>query len=160
VLSETSIKGREPREFLENAVDFLNEQVWGTLCAGLVVHPAAFEEPGMVQAVEGAIQELRYGSISVNTWPAAVYGLGSLPWGGHPSSTRADIQSGNGFVHNPYMLEGVEKSVLRAPLSSFPPPPWLAGHRSLRALTRRLMDFEDAPSWLKLPGLALDAARG
>src|SRR5262249_41946390 len=103
VLSETALAGREPREFLENAVAFLNEKVWGTLCAALIVHPRTLEEPGVLQAVEGAIRELRYGSVAINTWPAAVYGLGSLPWGGHPSSTREDIQSGLGFVHNPFM---------------------------------------------------------
>src|SRR5262249_22966442 len=75
LLSETALPGREPREFLENAVAFLNDKVWGTLCAGLIVHPRALEEPGVLQAVEGAIRELRYGAVAVNTWPAAVYGL-------------------------------------------------------------------------------------
>ena len=160
ILSETVLPGREPREFLENAVAFLNEKVWGTLCAGLVVHPGALEQPGVLQAVESAIRELRYGGIAVNTWPAAVYGLGVLPWGGHPSSTMDDIQSGQGFVHNPFMLESVEKAVLRAPVTMFPPPPWIPGHRSLRSLTRKLVDFEDHPTWLKIPGLALDGVRG
>jgi aldehyde dehydrogenase (NAD(P)+) len=110
-------------------------------------------------AVEKALRELRYGAVAVNTWPAAVFALGSLPWGGHPSVTPQNIQSGLGWVHNTYMLEGIEKVVLRAPLTSFPPAPWVPGHRGVRTLARRLADFEQAPSWLKIPGIAAAAMR-
>ena len=160
LISETALPGREPIEFLEHAVHFLNENVWGTLCAMLVVSPAALQEPGVLQAVESAIRELHYGGVAVNTWPAAIYAVGTLPWGGHPVGRPEDIQSGMGFVHNPFMLEGVEKAVLRAPVKHLTPPVWVPGHKTLRTLGRRLLDFEDSPSLTKLPGLALDAFRG
>jgi len=86
-----------------------------------------------------------------------VFALGSPPWGGHPSSTLANIQSGRGWVHNSLMLDSVEKCVLRTPLKGFPKPPWFPGHRSLARLGRRLVDFEMAPSWLKVPAIAATA---
>jgi aldehyde dehydrogenase (NAD(P)+) len=160
VLSETGLDGGDdPVAFLEKAVPFVNEQVWGTLCATLIVHPRSLKDPAVSAAVEKAIRELRYGAVAVNTWPAAVFALGSLPWGGHPSVTPRDIQSGLGWVHNTYMLEDIEKVVLRAPLTSFPPAPWVPGHRGGGTLARKLADFEMGPSWLKIPAIALAAMR-
>ncbi|HLL01661.1 MAG TPA: aldehyde dehydrogenase family protein [Myxococcaceae bacterium] len=160
VLSETGLDGGDdPVAFLEKAVPFVNEQVWGTLCATLIVHPKSLKDPAVNAAVEKAIRELRYGAVAVNTWPAAVFALGSLPWGGHPSVTPRDIQSGLGWVHNTFMLEDIEKVVLRAPLTSFPPAPWVPGHRGVGTLARKLADFEMGPSWLKIPAIALAAMR-
>ncbi len=159
VLSETALPGSDPVSFLENAVQFLNEKVWGTLCATLIVHPRTLADPSGREAVEKAIRELRYGAVAVNTWPAAVFALGSAPWGAHPSGTLQDIQSGRGWVHNTFMLEGIEKCVLRAPLKGFPISPWFPGHRTLEPLARQLVDFEMHPSWTKVPRIAFTAMR-
>ncbi|WP_426744759.1 aldehyde dehydrogenase family protein [Myxococcus faecalis] len=160
VLSETGLEGTDdPVAFLARAVAFLNEKVWGTLNATLIVHPGSLKDAEVCRAVEKAVRELRYGTVAVNTWPAAAYALVSLPWGGHPSSTPRDIQSGLGWVHNTLMLEGVEKSVLRAPLTNLPAPPWVPGHRGVGELGQRLVQFEKSPSWLKVPGIAAAALR-
>ncbi len=159
VLSETALPGSDPVSFLENAVRFLNEKVWGTLCATLIVHPRTLADPSGMEAVEKAIRDLRYGAVAVNTWPAAVFALGSAPWGAHPSGTLQDIQSGRGWVHNTFMLEGIEKCVLRAPLTGFPISPWFPGHRTLEPLARQLVDFEMHPSWAKVPRIAFTAMR-
>ncbi|MBI3184312.1 MAG: aldehyde dehydrogenase family protein [Myxococcales bacterium] len=159
ILSELGLSQSDPVAFLAEAVKFLNEKVWGTLCATLIVHPKSMADPAIGEAVERAIRELRYGTVAINTWPAAAYGLGAPPWGGHPSSTLQDIQSGRGWIHNSLMLESIEKSVLRAPIKAFPVAPWLPGHRSVHTLGRRLADLEMDPSWLKVPGVAAAAMR-
>jgi acyl-CoA reductase-like NAD-dependent aldehyde dehydrogenase len=159
ILAETRLDGEEVGSFLENAVRFLNERVWGTLSASIIVHPNTLADPKSAAAVEKAIRELRYGTVVVNSWAGAVFGLGSTPWGAHPSSTPANIQSGSGWVHNTFMLEGIEKSVMRAPVRAFPVPPWVPGHRTLSALARKLVDFEMAPSWVKIPAIAVTAIR-
>ena len=160
VLSETGLPGSDdPVAFLDAAVAFLNEKVWGTLNATLIVHPKSLKDPKVKAAVEKAVRDLKYGTVAVNTWPAAAYVLGSLPWGGHPSSSLRDIQSGQGWVHNALMLEDIEKAVVRAPLKSLPAPPWVPGHQGLADLGRRLVEFEQSPSWWKVPGIALAALR-
>lgn len=160
VLSETGLPGSDdPVAFLDRVVPFLNEKVWGTLNATLIVHPKSLKDPAVHAAVERAIRELRYGTVAVNTWPAAGYALVSLPWGGHPTSSPQDIQSGQGWVHNTFMLEDIEKAVVRAPLTNIPAPPWVPGHRGMRELARKLVEFELGPSWLKVPGIATAALR-
>ncbi len=79
VLSETGLSGSDPVSFLREAVQFVNEKVWGTLCATLIVHPKTLKEPAAEQAVEKAIDDLRYGAVAVNTWPAAVFLKSSDP---------------------------------------------------------------------------------
>jgi len=160
ILSETGLPGGDPVSFLAEAVRFINEKVWGTLCATIIVHPRTLKEPAVQQALEKAIDELKYGTIALNTWASAVFAVGSCPWGAYPNASLQDIQSGRGWVHNSLMLEGVQKCVMRAPLKSFPIAPWFPGHRTLLQVARRLVDFEMDPSWLKVPGIASAAIRG
>jgi aldehyde dehydrogenase (NAD(P)+) len=159
ILSETGLPGSDVVPFLKEAVQFLNQRVWGTLNATLIVHPRTLRDPAMAEAIEKAIRELEYGTVALNTWPAAGFALGSPPWGGHPSARLEDIQSGRGWVHNTFMLEDIEKCVLRAPVKSFPISPWFPEHRTLDQLGRKLVDFEMNPSWLKVPGIAAIAMR-
>ena len=160
VLSEVSPAATDPAAFLEEAVKLCNEGVWGTLAATLLVHPKTLKDPVLGQAVEKAIRDLRYGSVCVNTWAGATFALGQTPWGPHPSSSLQNIQSGRGFVHNSYMLEDIEKCVLRAPAKAFPISPWFPGHRTVDVLAKRLCELEVEPSWLKVPGIAAAAMRG
>ncbi len=160
VLSETALDTTDVPSFCREATRFCNEQVWGTLAAMVLVHPETMKDPASAAAVEVMVRELKYGAVAINTWAGAVFALGHAPWGGHPSSSLADIQSGRGFVHNTFMLEGIEKFVLRAPVKAFPVFPWFPGHHSAHTLGRRLTEFEYAPSWLKVPGVALAGVTG
>jgi acyl-CoA reductase-like NAD-dependent aldehyde dehydrogenase len=160
ILSETEVGSSDPVEFLDEAVTFANERLWGTLSAAIVVHPASLRDPRIADALERAIIRLRYGAVGVNGWPAMVFSFGTPPWGAHPSSTLADIQSGRGFVHNTPMLEGIEKAVIRFPLKSNPKPVIFPGHRSAHTLMRRFSRFEERPSWAKVPGVLAAAMRG
>ena len=160
VLSETAIGSSDPVEYLQQAVKFVNDRVWGTLAATIVVHPSSMKDPKVAAAVEQAIQDLRYGAVAVNHWPALAYAFCSTPWGAHPSSTLEDIQSGRGWVHNTFMLEGIEKAVVRGPLVAKPTPPWFPRHKTGHKLGPRLVRMEAAPSALKLPGLIWNALRG
>jgi acyl-CoA reductase-like NAD-dependent aldehyde dehydrogenase len=123
--------------FLDQAVDFCNERLWGTLSASLIVHPRTLADPESREAVERAIDRLAYGSVVVNHWSAAPYAMVSPPWGAAPGSTPADIQSGNGFVHNTFLLEDVAKTVVRGPFHPPIRPPWFHTHRRLNRLLPR-----------------------
>lgn len=160
VLSETAFESSDVTTFCDEATKFVNEKVWGTLAAMVLVHPKTMENPAQAEAVEKMIRDLRYGAVVVNTWAGAVFGLGSAPWGGHPSSSLANIQSGRGWVHNTFLLEDLEKFVLRAPAKNFPISPWFPGHATQHLLGRRLTEFEYEPGWLKVPGVATAGMRG
>jgi aldehyde dehydrogenase (NAD(P)+) len=160
ILSEAQVGSSDPLRFLEEAVDFVNERLWGTLCATLIVHPKLMADPHTRLAVERAISRLRYGTVAVNTFPGLAFVFASAPWGGYPGATPQDIQSGSGFVHNTSMLEGIEKSVIRAPLIVFPKPPFLPGHKTAHGVTRRMVALEENASWAKVPGIVWTAMRG
>lgn len=160
ILSETSVGSEDPVEFLAEATRFANERVWGTLSAGLVVHPATAADPTTGAALERAVAELRYGCVAVDVWAGYAFAFGTTPWGAWPGATLADIQSGRGFVHNALMLEGVEKCVVRHPAVTFPKPPYFPSHRTAHRLGRALSRLEAGSGWAAVPEVAAAAVRG
>jgi len=158
VLAEVALDVADAGEFLTQAVDFANEQVWGTLSCVLLVHPAT--RKANAAALEGAIANLRYGGIGVNVWTGVDFLLGVTTWGAFPGHPLNDIQSGRGVVHNTYLFDHPQKSVVRAPFRIFPTPAWFATHKNLRQLAQRLAAFEAAPGWGKLLGVILAAIKG
>ncbi|MEE8395272.1 MAG: aldehyde dehydrogenase family protein [bacterium] len=162
VLAESALEGREPVDFLARATAFANEKMWGTLNACLIV-PRAFRwKRGRRAALEKAVADLRYGTIGINIWPAIGYAVMSSPWGGWQGEGIGlqDVQSGLGWVHNAYMLDKAQKTVFRAPSTTFPKPPWFASHRTAHKLGPKLVALEHRPSWAKLPGIVFTALRG
>jgi aldehyde dehydrogenase (NAD(P)+) len=157
ILSETSVGTPDPVEFLGTVTSFMNDRLWGTLSAMIVVHPKHEKDSTTAAALDKATVDLRYGTVSINHWPALCYAFGTLPWGGHPSSTLKNIQSGLGWVHNTYMLGGVDKSVVRGPLTVSPYPLWFFDNVKTGKVAPAAADMEAVPSWLKLPGLLLKA---
>jgi acyl-CoA reductase-like NAD-dependent aldehyde dehydrogenase len=160
ILSETSLDEKDPAAFLRAATAFANDRVWGTLSAVITVHPKTEREPAVARAVDEAVADLRYGAVGVNHWAALVYATVTPPWGAHPSSTLENIQGGLGWVHNTYMLEGIEKAVMRGPITVTPKPPWFVTHKNSLAVAQKMLAMEAAPSWLKVPGIAISALGG
>ncbi len=160
ILSETEVGSDDPVEFLDRAVDFANNRLWGTLAADLVIHPKALKDPRIAEAFERAITRLHYGAITVNSWTGLLFAFGTPPWGAYPGSTPANIQSGTGWVHNTSMLENVEKAVLRHPLTIVPKPATFPTHRTAHTVLRRLTSLERDASWARVPGVVAAAMRG
>jgi acyl-CoA reductase-like NAD-dependent aldehyde dehydrogenase len=160
IVSEAVLPETDPLRFIEAATLFCNDKLWGTLSAVMVIHPSIQRDPQGAAAVERAAAELRYGAVAINCWTGVVYGLVTPPWGAHPSSTLANIQGGLGWVHNTFMLDGIEKVVLRTPLTITPKPPYFATHKNAHEVARRVLGLEAAPSWWKVPGIALKAFFG
>jgi aldehyde dehydrogenase (NAD(P)+) len=156
---ETTVGSADPVEYLEGAVDFANDRLWGTLSAGLVVHPKTMKDRTTAAAVERAIGRLRYGSVNVNAWSGLLFAFCTPPWGAYPGSTTADIQSGTGWVHNTPMIEGIEKAVMRHPLVMTPKPAYSLSHRSANQLMQRMTALEEEGSWMKVPAVLAAAIR-
>jgi aldehyde dehydrogenase (NAD(P)+) len=160
ILGETTLDETDPAAFLQAATAFANDRLWGTLSAVVMIHPKTERAPGVAAALDTAVADLRYGAVGINHWSALVYATVTPPWGAHPSSTLEDIQGGLGWVHNTFMLEGIEKAVLRGPLTVKPKPPWFVTHQKSLLVAEKMVAMEAAPSWLKVPGIALAALGG
>jgi hypothetical protein len=104
--------------------------------------------------------ELRYGTVSINHWAAVGYALAATPWGSYPGNPPEDIQSGVGWVHNAYLFDRPQKSVVRSPFRAWPKPPWFLSHRSAGDLAEVLTAFEGSHSPARLPRLFWHALRG
>jgi hypothetical protein len=153
IFAETPIAAETAARFLDRAVEFANERLWGTLNATLVVHSSSLRDEATRDAFERALAHLRFGTVTVNHWAGVGYGLGATPWGAYPGSTLADIQSGSGFVHNTLMFSRPEKAIVRSPFRAWPKPPWFPSHRTAPELGRALTAFEASPSPAKLPAI-------
>jgi hypothetical protein len=157
--AETSLDATTPTQFVSRAVAFCNDVLWGTLSMTILAHPRELTDEGTGPAIERAVADLRYGSIGVNLWHAMSFALGTTTWGAYPGHDAGDIQSGRGVVGNAYMFARPQKSVVRGPFVARPRPAYFATSRRSAPALRRLVDFEAAPSWAKVPGLALAALR-
>ena len=140
------------------AVRFVNERCWGTLSVVVLVDDATRQ--AHAAALDRAVERLRYGSIGINLWSGVIYGLVSPPWGSYPHGSQADIQSGSGFVHNTFMFDHPQKTVVRAPFTIVPAPVWFADRENLVALGRSVFDHEVQPTVARLARVAWTAFRG
>lgn len=145
VLAETALEAADPVEFVERAVDFVNDQVWGTLAAILLVHPASAKAPALKAAIDHALLKLRYGTIVVNQPTTLAYMLCTTPWGGAPGQTPVDIQSGTGFVNNALMFAQPAKSIVWGPFRQAADA-YQPHHRHLIQFGRHFAAFQANPS--------------
>ena len=161
VMGEVALEvTRDVAGFIDQAVAFCNDVVWGTLNATILIHPKSLRDPSVVEALDRATANLRYGSIGINIWAGISYALCSTTWGAFPGHPRTDIRSGNGIVHNTYLFDHPQKSVLRAPFRAIPKPFWHAGHKTANELSKKVSLFEAAPSITKLPSIVATALKG
>ncbi len=159
LFAETGIEAASPAEFIDRAVAFCNERVWGTLTATLIVHPQSLRDPAVAAAVERAVANLRYGTVSINMWSVIGIFLGVTPWGGFPGAESHDIQSGTGFTNNTFMFAHPQKSVVRAPFW-MPLIPLPVNNRHYHTFYEKLVHYEAAESPLHLPGIVWDVLTG
>jgi acyl-CoA reductase-like NAD-dependent aldehyde dehydrogenase len=158
LFAETALEANGVVDYIQKAVNFANEDLWGTLNVTLLVHPKSRKDPAASTAVEQAIANLHYGTVSLNYWAGTSFTLGCTTWGAYPGHAIDNIQSGVGVVHNTYMFSHPQKSVVRAPFKSTPTPPWFATRGQVLTKTFPLLaDFEAQPSPWKVPSIVLAA---
>jgi len=161
LFAETALDAANVAEYIDNAVAFANEHIWGTLNATILVHPRSLKHPAIAAAVERAIAKLRYGTVGVNYWAGTGFTLGTTTWGAFPGHDLHNIQSGTGVVHNTLMFSRPQKTVLRGPFRSIPTPAWFVTHgRTASKVFPKLVSFEASPSPWKVPGILWSAMVG
>jgi hypothetical protein len=157
---EVALSADSIASYIDKAVEFANDDCWGTLSASIVVHPKSLKDPVVADAVEGAVANLRFGSVAVNHWSALAYGLVTPTWGAFPGHSLEDIRSGRGVVHNTFMFDKPQKSVIRGPFRVFPKPAWFVNHKTSAELGRKLAYFYADPSVARIPSILVSALKG
>lgn len=158
VLVEVGIEAQSATDFLTKAVDFANDRVWGSLSCTVLIDRATQQKYS--RELDTAIANLKYGAIGVNLWSAMLFYFGSTTWGAYPGNSLADIGSGIGVVHNSYLFDYPQKSVVYAPFRIFPTPAWFATHQNLLNMAKQLLKFEAYPSWKNLLAVVIEAMKG
>jgi len=158
VLAEVSLDATTADQFLSEAVNFANEQIWGNLsCVVLVDRPTQHRYE---QELDQAIADLRYGAIGVNVWTGVIFSLAACPWGAFPENQLSDVCSGRGFVHNGYLFEYPQKTVLFAPFRIHPTPIWFADNKNLLNIGQRYNKFLLDSNWGNFLQVVTAALRG
>ena len=169
VLATTSLAAADVDDFLDRAVDFCNDALWGTLGANIIIHPATARLHA--RALDRAIARLRYGCVGVNAWTGVGFLLAQASWGAFPGHTLEDVQSGIGVVHNSLLFDKPQKSVVFAPfrpyprgvvhgsLAMLPVPPWFITHRRAHQVAEQLTRFEAGHALTRVPGIFAAALR-
>ena len=105
--------GNEPKRYFEQATQLANTQIWGSLSCTVLAHSSIQKKHHT--ELDSCLHQLRYGTIGVNLWTAQCYAITRTAWGAYPGNPLSNVGSGIGFVHNPFHLEKVEKTVVYAP---------------------------------------------
>ena len=158
VLAEVSLDASTPDEFLAAAVRFANDDCWGTLSCMLIIDEASQRK--YATALDRAVEELRYGGIAINAFAGMLYASCTATWGAFPGHPSTDIRSGTGVVHNTFLFDHPQKTVLRAPFRIRPTPAWFFDHKNLRGLGQALLRQETDPGVGALLGLAVSGLKG
>jgi hypothetical protein len=158
VLAEVALEATTPKEFMDAVLPFANDTCWGTLSTCVLIHPSTERE--LSADFDRLIAGLHYGGIGINVWPGLIYGLVVTTWGAFPGHPPTDIQSGAGVVHNTFLFDHPERSVLRAPFRMKPVPVYFADNKNLREIGKRLVKMEGDPGWGKLVSVAFAALKG
>ncbi|MGV0028520.1 aldehyde dehydrogenase family protein [Phormidesmis priestleyi] len=156
ILAEVTLEGSQAKTFLREAVEFANTKIWGNLSCVVLID--ATTQKNCAAELESAIANLHYGAIGINIWTGIIYFLSPLTWGAFPGNLPTDIQSGRGVVHNTYLFDHPQKSVLRAPFRIYPTPSWFAGHKTVLPLAQAFAKLQAKPGWsqfLKVAWLGL-----
>lgn len=170
VYAQTSLPGKTAVEFLRRAVSFCNDTLQGTLGVTILIHPRTLAELGA--EFEQAIAALRYGSIGINVWNALAFLMAQASWGAYPGHRFDDIQSGMGCVHNCFMFDRPQKTVVRGSFYPFPrawrhgewhiapKPLWFVTNRTAHITARRVTQCAIEPRVKHWPGIFAAALFG
>ncbi|MDD9967773.1 MAG: aldehyde dehydrogenase family protein [Myxococcales bacterium] len=158
VLAEVGLESSSPEDFLGAATEFANDQCFGTLSCCLIIDER--NQKRHEARLEQALEDLRYGGIGVNLWPGIIYALCSTTWGAFPGHPPSDISSGTGVVHNTFLFDHPQKSVVKGPFMPPITPAYFPDHGALKNLAKALIDMEAKPGASAFLSMAWAGFRG
>ena len=144
------------QEYVSNSIDYVNNEVWGNL--GVAVLIKKHNSRKNKELLNSYVQNLNYGTVAINEWPALGFIIPTLPWGGYPGNKDSDIQSGQGYVHNALFFESPLKGVLyskfKLPLID---PVWFTSNKKGRKVFKNLTYYQIENSKINLIKLLFSA---
>jgi acyl-CoA reductase-like NAD-dependent aldehyde dehydrogenase len=158
LFAETALEAETVSEYIDKAVEFANNRLWGNLVASIIVHPKSMKDRRVTAAVKRAIEKLRYGTVVINSWGVQSWMLMTTTWGAFPGNDIDDIQSGLGVVNNVLMFDHPQKSVTYSPFIQSPDPMSLNA-KNPEIFGDRLIDYQQKPSIPKLACLMMTAMK-
>ncbi|WP_204114968.1 aldehyde dehydrogenase family protein [Shimia biformata] len=170
-LGTIALDAPDPATYLENAIAYANDDLWGTLGCQILIHPKTIRTIGK-KRFEEILSKLRYGTIGINGWCGLGFLIATCPWGAFPGHTLEDVGSGIGTVHNAFMLEKTERTVVQAPWRPFPrgllslqfslmpKPPFFITNTRQHKIGKALTRFQYKPKLSRLPGILMNAVLG
>ena len=138
VAVETPLAGDSIDDFCSRAMAFVHTLPGAP--AASVTAPSG-PDAHAARRIDLPVEHLEYGVVACSTWSALAYSFGSVPWGGFPGATLAEPKSGIGRVHDPLLLPLVHNAIIRAPLESWPKPPWFPWHPHGAVLARGVAEM-------------------
>jgi hypothetical protein len=158
LFGETTLEANSIEGFLNRAVDFANETLWGNLTATIIAHPASLADEESATAVDRAVENLHYGMVLINQFPALGFFSMTTTWGAYPGNDIYDIQSGIGVTSNVLMFEHPQKSVVRSPFR-LSRDPFSLSSRTLHEIGKVMADIQYRPTVSKVPRLVWSVLR-
>ncbi len=129
-------------DFANKAIDYCNDELWGNLGVSVIIkdHDRKFNN----HITNLYVDNLNYGTVAINEWPAIGYIIPQLPWGGFPGNRDNDIQSGQSVVHNSMLFESPLKGVVNTKFrkSRIIDPPWFVTNKKARRLFKNLTYYQ------------------
>ena len=144
------------QDYASKSIDYVNNEVWGNL--GVAVLIKKHNSRKNKELLNSYVQNLNYGTVAINEWPALGFIIPTLPWGGYPGNKDSDIQSGQGYVHNALFFESPLKGVLyskfKLPLID---PVWFTSNKKGRKVFKNLTYYQIENSKINLIKLLFSA---
>ena len=140
----------DANDYVSKAVSYVNDELWGNLGASVLFKD--HNKKRNSKYLNRYIDELHYGTVAINEWSAIAYVIPTMPWGGYPGNPDYDIQSGQGFVHNAYLLESPLKGIVQTKfrLSRLIDPPWFITNKKSHRIFKNLTYYQASKSKLNL----------
>ena len=160
----TSLPG-ELAQFLQRAVDFCNDKLYGTLLVNLIVHPK--RDASSARTSTGPSPPCVTGVVGSTCGRRPRFCCPGPP--GAPTRVTATqiFSRASGWCTDALMFDKPLKTVVSAPFrpfprwirggeyTLFPKPPWFLTNKTSESTVRKLTELATAPSGAKLPACSL-----
>lgn len=144
-------------DFADKSIHYVNNELWGNLGVSVIIKN--HNKKSNKEVLNKYKKDLKFGTVAINEWSAVAFLIPSMPWGGYPGNRDNDIQSGQGYVHNSYFFENVEKGIVETKfrISKLIDPPWFCTNKKAHRIFKHLTYFQANNSKINLLKLIFSA---